>query len=66
MRHVATERRRLTSWSNTWAAIRQQAKSVLESHLKDREDMVDDVLLEVEIEGDDDDDDELMPDSDDE
>jgi hypothetical protein len=38
----------------------------LESHLKDREDMVDDVLLEVEIEGDDDDDDELMPDSDDE
>jgi len=53
---AGTECHRITSWSHSWFAIRQQAKLVLEMHLKDQEDMVDVAVLEVEIEGDDDDD----------
>ena len=50
---AATERRRLTSWSSSWTAIRQRAKLILERCLKDQEDTMDVILLEVEIEGDD-------------
>lgn len=58
--HAATERRRLTSWSSSWSAIRQRAKLVLETYLKDQEDTMDVAVLEVEIEGDDDDDETLF------
>ena len=58
--HAATERRRFTSWSNSWSTIRQRAKLVLEAYLKDQEDTVDVAVLEVEIEGDDDDDEYLF------
>ena len=54
--HATTERLRLTSWSNSWLTIRQQAKLVLEAHLKGQEDTTVISVLEVEIEGDDDDD----------
>ena len=54
--HADTERRRLTSWSSSWWAIRQRAKLVLESYLKGQEDTIDTAVLVVEIEGDDDDD----------
>jgi len=57
---AATERRRIASWSHSWFAIRQQAKLVLETHLKDQEDTTDLTILEVEIEGDDDDDEHLF------
>ncbi len=58
--HAATERRWLTSWSSSWLAIRQQAKLVLETYLKDQEDTIDVAVLEVEIERDDDDDESLF------
>jgi hypothetical protein len=58
--HAATERRRCTSWSNSWSTIRKRAKLVLEAYLKDQEDTMDVAMLEVEIEGDDDDDEYLF------
>ena len=57
---AATERRQLTSWSSSWTAIQQQAKLILERCLKDQEDTMDVILLEVEIEGDDVDDESLL------
>ena len=58
--HAATEHHRIISWSNSWLAIRQRAKLVLEGHLKDQEDNMDVTMLEVEIDGDDDDDESLF------
>ena len=58
--NTTTERRRLTSWSNSWVTIRQQAKLVLERQLKDQEDTTNVAVLEVEIEGEDDDDDFML------
>lgn len=55
--NATAERHRLISWSNSWAAIRQRAALVLETHLKDKEDETDlavQPVLEVEIEGEDD------------
>lgn len=58
--HADTERRRLTSWSESWLPIRQRSKLVLERYLKGQEDIIDVAVLEVEIEGDDDDDEYLF------
>lgn len=48
--NAATERRRLMSWSNAWAPVRQRAVHVLENHLKGREDAAALTVLDVEIE----------------
>ena len=58
--HADTERSRHTSWSNSWLAIRQQARLVLERDLKGHDDAVDVTVLEVEIDEDDDDDEALF------
>ena len=60
LEHAATEHHRLTSWSDSWSAIQQRAKLVLETYLKDQEDTMDIAVLEVEIEGDNDDDETLF------
>lgn len=60
-RNAAVERRRLMSWSNAWAPVRQRAAQVLENHLKDREDSAGLTMLEIEVEADECDDD-LPPD----
>jgi hypothetical protein len=48
--NAAAERRRLMSWSNAWAAVRQRAAQVLEKHLKNQEDAAGLTMLEVEVE----------------
>jgi hypothetical protein len=55
--NATTERRRLLSWSNAWAPVRQRAAQVLENHLKDREDAAALTMLDVEVEADECDDD---------
>ena len=55
VQNAAMERRRLMSWSNTWAPVRQRAAQVLESYLKDREDSVGLTMLEIEVDERDDD-----------
>jgi hypothetical protein len=55
--NAAAECRRLMTWSNTWAAVRQRAAQVLENHLKDREDAAGLSMLNIEVEVDECDDD---------
>lgn len=59
--NAAAECRRLMSWSNSWAQVRQHAAQVLENYLKDREDLAGLTMLEIEVEADEHDDD-LAPD----
>jgi hypothetical protein len=55
--NAAAERRRLISWLNAWAAVRQRAAQVLENILKGREDTAGLTMLDVEVEADEGDDD---------
>jgi len=56
--NAAAERRRLATWSNHWAAVRERAGLILENHLKDKEeDTLGVAMLEVEVDPDDGDDD---------
>jgi hypothetical protein len=55
--NAAMERRRFMLWSDAWAPVRQRAAQVLESYLKDREDIATLTMLDVEVDADDCDDD---------